>query len=131
MIAIIRLLIVGFVVLTIIYLIARTYARSVRREALEKEWDANPPEGQGATEREAFIEAGMQAYEHGLKRKLLWLVYILPMIAFALVVYYINYQGAGMSGYLFWIILALTLDRGRASFCATAIPEGSPGRRNS
>ena len=28
----------------------------------------------------------------GLKRKLLWLVYILPMIAFAVIVYIINYQ---------------------------------------
>lgn len=90
MIAILRLFVVGLVVLTVIYLIARTYARSVRREALEKEWDANPPEGQGTAERAAFIAAGMDAYEHGLKRKLLWLVYILPMIAFGLIIYYVN-----------------------------------------
>lgn len=92
MIAIFRLLIIGFVVLTLVYLILRTYARSVRREALEKEWDANPPEGQGVTERDAFIEAGMQAYELGLKHKLLWLVYIIPMAALAVTVYLINYQ---------------------------------------
>lgn len=90
MIAILRLFVVGLVVLTVIYLIARTYARSVRREALEKEWDANPPEGKGAAERDAFVEAGMQAYEHGLRHKLLWLVYILPMIAFGLIIYYVN-----------------------------------------
>mgnify|MGYP000579575754 CR=1 FL=1 len=36
MIAILRLFVVGLVVLTVIYLIARTYARSVRREALEQ-----------------------------------------------------------------------------------------------
>ncbi len=92
MIALIRLFVFGFIGLSIVYLLVSIYARSVRREHLEKEWDAAPPEGQGDTERTAHIESGMRAYEHGLKKRLLWLVYILPMIALAIIVYFVNYQ---------------------------------------
>jgi hypothetical protein len=91
-IAIVRLMVFAFIVLSVVFVIVRIYSRSVRREKLEKEWDADPPEGQGATERAAFIEAGMAAYEHGLRRKLIWLVYIIPMILFAVIIYLINWQ---------------------------------------
>ena len=40
-------------------------------------------EGALLAERSEFIESGMQAYEKGLKRQLLWLIYILPTIGFA------------------------------------------------
>lgn len=92
MIAILRLLVVAFIGLSVVYLLLSVYSRSVRREKLEKQWDAAPPEGQGTAERDAFIEAGMRAYEHGLKKRLLWLVYILPMIVFAAIVYYMNFR---------------------------------------
>lgn len=92
MIAFIRLAIFGFIGLSVLYLLIGAYSRSVRREKLEKHWDAAPPEGSGETERKAYIEEGMRAYEHGLKKRLLWLVYILPMIALAVIVYFIDYQ---------------------------------------
>lgn len=92
MIAIVRLMVFAFIVLSVVYVIVRVYSRSVRREKLEKAWDADPPEGQGAAERAAFIEAGMAEYEHGLRRKLIWLVYVIPMIVFAVIVYLINWQ---------------------------------------
>lgn len=91
MIAIIRLAIFGALGLTILYWLVATYSRSVQRENLEKHWDANPPEGQGDTERSAYIEAGMQDYEHGLRKKLIWLVIVIPMIIFGLTVYWINF----------------------------------------
>jgi Ca2+/Na+ antiporter len=83
-----RLLLMAAVVLTAVYWIVVVYARSVRRETLEKRWDA----GEGSGEREHFIEAGMADYEKGLKRRLLWLVYILPGIVFAILIYVVNYQ---------------------------------------
>ena len=92
MIAIIRLAVFGFIGLSVVYLLVSVYSRSVRREKLEKHWDANPPEGQGDTERTAFIEDGMRAYEHGLRKKLIWLVFIIPMIIFAVTVYLVNFQ---------------------------------------
>jgi len=92
MIAIIRLAVVGFILLSVAYLLISVYSRSVRREKLEKGWDANPPAGAGDAERTAHIEAGMRAYEHGLRKKLIWLVYIIPTIAIVVIVYFVNWQ---------------------------------------
>ncbi|MEO5620586.1 MAG: hypothetical protein ABIQ85_06675 [Cypionkella sp.] len=88
MIAIIRLAVVGFIMLTLVYFVVGIYSRSVRREWLEKKFDAGGIEG----DRDAYIEAGMQAYEHGLRRRLLWLVYIIPTLAVGVTIYFVNYQ---------------------------------------
>ncbi|MEO8242609.1 MAG: hypothetical protein ABI832_09855 [bacterium] len=92
MIVMLELLVVGFVVLTVIYLLVAVYSRSVRREKLEKEFDADVPLGGGPGSRDAYVEQGMEAYEHGLRRKLLVLVYILPAIALAVIVYFVNFH---------------------------------------
>ena len=87
-----RLAFFFYVALAIIYFITSVYSRSVRREKLEKEWDTDPArEGAPQDERRAFIEAGMQAYEKGLKRRLLWLIYVIPTIGFVAVIYFINW----------------------------------------
>ncbi len=87
-----RLAFILYVGLTIIYFVTSIYSRSVRREKLEKEWDTDPArEGVPVDERQAFIETGMQAYEEGLKRQLLWLIYILPTIGFAATIYFVNW----------------------------------------
>ena len=93
MIALLKALPLAFVVLTVVYLLVSVYSRSIRREKLEKAWDTDPArEGAAKDEREAYIEAGMEAYRHGLRRKLIWLVYIIPMIVVAVTIYVINYQ---------------------------------------
>lgn len=83
----IRLAFFMLIGLTIAYFLASVYSRSVRREKLEKHWISRELEG----DRDAFIDRGMQAYEKGLKRRLLWLIYILPMIAFNAVFFYVNW----------------------------------------
>jgi hypothetical protein len=89
MIAIIRLAVVGFILLSIAYLLISIYSRSVRREKLEKGWDANPPAGAGdAGADRPILRQGMRAYEHGLRKKLIWLVYIIPTIAIVVIVYF-------------------------------------------
>ena len=88
MIGIVRLAVFGFVALTLLYFLISTYSRSVRREWLEKTFDAGGIEGT----REAYIKAGMQAYQHGLRRRLLWLVYILPTAVVAATIYFVNFQ---------------------------------------
>jgi hypothetical protein len=88
-----RLAFFMYVGLTIIYFVTGIYSRSVRREKLEKEWDSDPAhEGAPQSERTAFIEAGMVHYDTGLKRRLLWLIYILPTIGFAATIYYVNWS---------------------------------------
>ena len=41
---------------------------------------------------EAWMEDGMKAYEHGLKKKLMWLIYIIPMVVFTAAFYIVNYM---------------------------------------
>lgn len=81
-----RLLVLGFVGLTVIYWLVSVYSRSVRREKLEKRFDAGDVEG----DRDAYIEEGMTKYEKGLRKRLIWLVYIIPMVAMALTIYFVN-----------------------------------------
>ena len=88
MIGILRSAFFGFIGLTVVYVLVATYSRSVRREKLEKKFDAGGIEG----DRDTYIAEGMQAYEHGLKRRLLWLVYIIPTVVVVVTVYFVNYQ---------------------------------------
>ena len=88
MIAIIRLAVFGFIGLSVVYLLVSVYSRSERREKLEKQYDAGDVEG----DRDAYIEAGMQEYRHGLRRKLILLVYVIPAVVVAVTVYLVNYQ---------------------------------------
>ncbi|MEO5615970.1 MAG: hypothetical protein ABIR04_13750 [Cypionkella sp.] len=88
MIGILRAAILGFVLLSVVYVLVSIYSRSVRREKLEKKFDAGGIEG----DRDAYIEAGMQAYQKGLRHRLLWLVYIIPAVVVSATVYFVNYQ---------------------------------------
>ncbi len=88
-----RLAFVMYVALTIIYFLTGIYSRSVRREKLEKAWDTDPArEGAPAAQRSAFIEGGMQAYEKGLKKRLLWLIYVIPTVGFMTTIYFVNWH---------------------------------------
>ncbi len=88
MIGIIRAAVLGFILLSVVYVIVSIYSRSVRREKLEKKFDAGAIEG----DRDAYIEAGMQAYNKSLRRRLIWLVYIIPAVGVSATVYFVNYQ---------------------------------------
>jgi Ca2+/Na+ antiporter len=85
---IIRLVVFGFLALSVVYLIVTIYARSVRRENLEKEFDA----GGIAGDRDAFIAEGMARYRTSLRKKLLLGVYIVPMAVVGATIYFVNYQ---------------------------------------
>jgi len=89
MIGFLRLMVMGFAAMTVAYFIIGIYSRSVERERLEKEWDGDPEnEGAAPDARDAYIEAGMRDYAHSLRRKLIWLVYIIPMGLLIAVLYY-------------------------------------------
>lgn len=92
MTGLLRLAVFGLIVLTLVYWLALVYARSVRRERLEKEYDEGSIDGDVRGHRDDYIAQGMNEYEHGLKRKLLWLVYILP-IGTVLVLVWLNFEG--------------------------------------
>lgn len=89
MIGFLRLAIFAIIGLGGAYFLMSIYMRSLRREALEKEWDATA--GEGLPPRETFIDEGMAAYERSLRAKLIWLVVIVPLVLFGLVLYLMNF----------------------------------------
>lgn len=83
----VRLVVFGFLFLSVIYLCLSLYSRSVRRERLEKEYDANPVADQT---REEFVKAGIIQYNNGLRPKLLLLVYVVPTVFIGTLIYLTN-----------------------------------------
>lgn len=90
MIGFLRLMLFWAVFSALFYWLLLIYARSLRREALEKKWDADPPAPATEAARDAFIQQGMADYEGSLRRKLLWGVIVLPFLAIGLLVYLVN-----------------------------------------
>jgi Mg2+/citrate symporter len=88
--ALLRVLVFAFIGLSVVYWLMAIYARSTERERLEKKWDAAPPEGDA--DRDAFVAAGMAVYEKSLRRKLIWLVYVVPLAVVAVIIYIVNAQ---------------------------------------
>ena len=83
----VRLVVFGFIALSVIYLSLSLYSRSVRRERLEEEWDALRPDG---VDRDTYVERGIRAYNNSLRPKLLLLVYIVPTVLVGTIVYVTN-----------------------------------------
>lgn len=87
----VRMFVFGFLALSVFYILLVIWFRSMHREGLEKAWDggeAVPLDGEG---RDAYIERGMKGFGRSLHVRLLWLVYIFPLAALAVIVYFVNY----------------------------------------
>ena len=82
----IRVLALALLVLSVVYLSLFFYARSHRRSALEAEWDTS----KGL--RDEYVAAGLRAYDSGLRKRLVWGVYIVPIAVICLIVYLTNYS---------------------------------------
>ena len=89
----IRAGLLGFVVLTLVYVMVSIYSRSVRREKLEKGWDGDPAnEGRPADERSRWLDAGMAVYHRSLRRRLILLVFVVPAVLIAATIYFVDVQ---------------------------------------
>ncbi len=86
----IRLIISGFLLLSVIYVAISIYSRSIRREKLEDRWAEEHPGDMESPERDAYIETGMTEYQNSIRPKLVLLVYIIPTIAVGLILYLTN-----------------------------------------
>jgi hypothetical protein len=86
-----RLFVIGFVALSVVYAILRWFTASLRREALEKEFDADNPDEETEDRRAVYVEAGMQRYRASFRRKALILVYIIPLILYFGILYLNNF----------------------------------------
>ncbi|MCO8145094.1 hypothetical protein NHN26_07625 [Rhodovulum tesquicola] len=87
MIALLRFLLMGFVVLTVVYVSVSLYSRAMRRQKLRRHWD----EKIGTGDRDAFVRKGLALYDRSLRRRLILGVYIIPMIVVGTIVYIVNY----------------------------------------
>jgi hypothetical protein len=81
-------ILLGLVLLTVLYLILSIWSRSVRREKLEEEWDAEIRTG----DRDAFIEEGLRDYDRSLRRKLILGIYVIPVLFVLGMIYVMNYM---------------------------------------
>ena len=87
MLAMLRLMAIGFIVLTVIYVCLSLYSRSVRRGKLEEWWEEEGRPG----DLDAYIEKGLEEYDSSLRRKLILGVYIIPFTVMVIIIYLTNF----------------------------------------
>ncbi len=88
MFALARLVVIGFVVLTIIYVCLSFYSRSVRRSKLRKKWY----EGKQLVDRDTFVQRGLERYDGSIRRKLILGVYVVPVVVVGVIIYLTNFS---------------------------------------
>ena len=88
MLALLRLIVIGFVVLTIIYIALSIYSRRVRRGKLYQKWAGGPR----LVDRDIFVQRGLKRYDGSIRRKLILGVYIVPVGLVILTVYLTNFN---------------------------------------
>ncbi len=76
----IRLIVFGFLALSVLYVVISIYVRSLYREHLENEWAEQHPDSTDTAARDAFVDAAMQEYRRTLWPKLVLLVYVIPTL---------------------------------------------------
>lgn len=82
-----RLALIGFVILTVIYVCLSFYSRAVRKSKLRDKWEAGPR----VLDRDAFVQRGLERYDGSIRRKLIWGVYIVPVVVVGLIIYLTNH----------------------------------------
>ena len=88
MVGFFRFVVIGFIALSVLYGLLVLYVRSLTRERLEDEWAEEGSIG----DRDDYVKEGMDAYEKSFLPKLLLLVYVLPLIAFCVIFYIMNFS---------------------------------------
>ncbi len=92
MVGLAKLLIFGFIGLSAVYFTISIYSRSVRREKLEDSWAENNPGSADMDARAAYVEKGIAEYNVGIKRKLILLVYVVPIAAILAILIITNWS---------------------------------------
>ena len=85
--ALARLMVVGFIVLSVIYVCLSLYSRAVRKGKLRAEWNEGPQE----KSLDEFLDEGLAEYDTSLRRRLILGVYVIPVILVSVVIYLTNF----------------------------------------
>lgn len=88
MIALLQLIVVGFVVLSVIYVGLSMYSRRVRRGKLRLKWQNGPR----LVDMDSFVQRGLKKYDNSIRRKLILGVYIIPVCVVILIIYLTNFN---------------------------------------
>jgi hypothetical protein len=88
MLAFFQLIVVGFVVLTIIYVGLSMYSRRIRRGKLREKWRKGPR----LVDLDSFVQRGLKRYDSSIRRKLIWGVYIVPVGLVIVIIYLTNFS---------------------------------------
>ncbi len=86
----VRLVVFGFLAMTVVYVCVSLYSRSVRREKLENAWAEDNPGSTDRAARDRFVTQGMAAYDGSLRKRLILLVYVVPTVIVGVIMYMIN-----------------------------------------
>ena len=101
MFAVIRLTVVAFLVLSVVYICVSLYSRAVRSRKLKEAWDAGDRDGDWKVaedesgpydDREAYLRAGLEQYDRSLKKKLILGVYLFPAALVGFLIYATNFM---------------------------------------
>lgn len=84
----IRLFVMLFIVLTVIYVSLSFYSRAVRKSKLKKKWH----DGKQLVDRDTFVQRGLERYDGSIRRKLILLVYVVPLVAIGAIIYLTNHS---------------------------------------
>ncbi len=84
----IRLGVFGFLALGVIFVLVSIYSRSVQKEKLEKKWDSEVKTG----DRDAYIRDGLTEYEGSLRKRLIWLIFVIPVLVVGSLLYITNFS---------------------------------------
>ena len=87
MIGFIRLAVMFFLALTVVYVSLSFYSRAVRKAKLKEKWDA----GKHLVDRDTFIQRGLERYDGSIRRKLLLGVYVVPLLSVGAIIYLTNF----------------------------------------
>ena len=85
--ALIRLIVFAFIVLSIVYVSVTLWSRAVHRDRLRRQWVEEGSVG----DVDRYVEKGMVAYRQSFRRHLTLAIYIVPAAVLALIVYFVNY----------------------------------------
>lgn len=88
MFALLQLLVVGFIVLSVVYIALSLYSRAVRRAKLKSQWVDEGRIG----DQEEYVREGLEDYDSSLRRKLILGVYVVPLGLVILITYLTNYH---------------------------------------
>jgi hypothetical protein len=92
MFALARLLFMGFIVLTIIYVFLSLYSRAQRRSKLKAQWTLEGLDDQDTRgDQDDYVQKGLEDYDDSVRRKLILGVYVIPTLLIAVIIYLTNF----------------------------------------